>query len=59
MYERLGTVPPPLCSFVGKRSHKLNPTFYNRAKIREKTLERELARIAGENWQVRLFSSPQ
>ena len=29
----------------------------NRAKIREKTLERELARIAGDNWQVR-FSLP-
>ena len=58
----------PLCFFCGKRSHSLNPTcffFYisifkknnnDRAKIREKTLERELTRIAGENWQVRPFS---
>jgi len=29
-----------------------------RAKIREKTLERELARIAGENWQANLEIAP-
>jgi len=29
-----------------------------RAKIREKTLERELARIAGENWQTNLEIAP-
>ena len=53
-------VPPsPFLFFCGKIAW-LNSTFFklNRAKIREKTLERELARIAGENWQVRLSLLP-
>lgn len=28
-----------------------------RVKSREKMLERELAKLAGENWQVRMLSS--
>jgi hypothetical protein len=54
-----GTSPSLVVLFRGKIA-RLNSTLFlfNRAKIREKTLERELARIAGENWQVRLSLIP-
>jgi len=58
MYEWLGTVrnpphPPPFFVLWVETSHSWNFLLSNRAKNREKMLERELARIAGENWQVR------
>lgn len=57
--------PPPTHTlfFCGWKDRTAAESYFffikkYRAKIREKTLERELARIAGENWQVSLSTPP-
>jgi hypothetical protein len=53
--ERLVSSATPVWTF----SNSLSPShLVDRSRQREKLLERELEKLAGSNWQVRVLTTP-